>query len=244
DEGGNGWPIAREVESRTSTIVPRHFVMRSSDERRVKWSGYYTMGQARSYFSRATPTQTRTAAIQRRWSTSSLRKILAMIALATNVIEAEAGATRLSSPQESAVSKLKKPTEKQHSARRKRFSLNTLPTTASVPRPARSSLRSPIRFMALESRTSPPLEANTIMKMAAHSSSDFMLLLARAQTGFTRFGLGDLRTARHPADAAADQQDSQPTQWRDIFVEKVSSEESDEDVAQRGCRQDITQVGP
>src|SRR5262249_16703052 len=116
-----------------------------------------------------------------------------MIALATNVIEAEAGATSLSPPQEGAVSKLKKAIEKEHRAKRKRFWLKTLPTTASVPRPARSSWRSPMRFMALESRTSPPLEANTIMKMAAHSSSDFMLLLARAQTGFTRFGLGDLR---------------------------------------------------
>src|SRR5262249_42904496 len=160
--------------------------------------------------------------IQRRWSTSSLRKILAMIALTTNVMEADAGATRLTSPQESAVSKLKKPTEKQHRAKRKRFSLKTLATTASVPQPARSGLRSPMRFMALESRTSPPLEANTITKMATHSSSDFMLLLARAQTGFKRFGFGDLRAARYPADAAADQQDSQPAQWCDILVEKVS----------------------
>src|SRR5262249_32871328 len=101
-----------------------------------------------------------------------------------------------------------------------------------------------MRFIALESRTSPPLEANTITKMAAQSSSDFMLLLARAQTGFEWFGLGDLRAARHPADATADQQDSQPAQRRDVLVEKVSSEESDQDVSQGGCRQHITKVGP
>src|SRR5260370_23135183 len=76
-------PRAREVESTTRAMVPKYFVIRSSDKYRgtgpedFSWILYY--GLARSYLSRATPTQTRTAAIQRRWSTASFRKILAII---------------------------------------------------------------------------------------------------------------------------------------------------------------------
>src|SRR5258708_3642259 len=119
-------PRAREVESTTRAMVPKYFVIPSSDKYRgtrpedFRWILYY--GLARSYLSKATPTQTRTAAIQRRWSTASFRKILAIIALTTKVMDAEAGATKLSSPQERAVSRLKKPTEKQQRASKKRFS--------------------------------------------------------------------------------------------------------------------------
>src|SRR5262249_11726094 len=126
-------------------------------------------------------------------------------ALTTNVMDADAGATRLRSPQERAARRLKKPTEKQHRAKRKRFSLKTLPIAASTPRLARSSSRSPMRFMALESRTSPPLERRTISKIALHSSSDLMLPLASAQAGFPRLWLSQGWAARNPAYAAANQ---------------------------------------
>src|SRR5260370_2278970 len=208
-------PRAREVESTTRAMVPKYFVIRSSDKYRgtgpedFSWILYY--GLAGSHLSRATPSQTRAAAIQRRWSTAFFRKILAIIALTTKVMDAEAGATKLSSPQERAVSRLKKPTEKQQRASRKRFSVNTRTITASTLRLARSWSRSPIRFMALESKTSPPLEPSTIMKMAVQSSSDFIVLLARMQAGFPGRGVGEIRTARDPAHAAPNPQDPPPT---------------------------------
>src|ERR1700733_12917683 len=51
--------------------------------------------------SRATPAATRSAAIQRRRSTFSCRKIFAAKALPTKVSEAEAGATTLNGPHDS-----------------------------------------------------------------------------------------------------------------------------------------------
>src|SRR5580693_10369226 len=60
--------------------------------------------------SSATPAATSDAAIHRRRSTRSCKKIFAATALPIKVREAAAGATRLTSPQESANSKLKKAT--------------------------------------------------------------------------------------------------------------------------------------
>ncbi len=78
-------------------FTPRRKTMQPSPLRR----------QAEIYpASSATPAATHRAAIQRRRSTRSCRKILAPTALAMNVREAEAGATRLTSPQESPNSKL------------------------------------------------------------------------------------------------------------------------------------------
>ena len=57
-----------------------------------------------------TPAATKRAANQRRRSTFSLRKMRAAIALVTKVSAAAAGATRLTSAQESPTSRLKTPT--------------------------------------------------------------------------------------------------------------------------------------
>src|SRR5260370_16615020 len=95
-------PRAREVESTTRAMVPKYFVIRSSDKYRgtgpedFSWILYY--GLARSYLSRATPTQTRTAAIQRRWSTAPLRKNLAIIPPTKHAIDAETHPPNLYSP--------------------------------------------------------------------------------------------------------------------------------------------------
>src|SRR5579864_4117165 len=154
--------------------------------------------------------QTRTAETQRRRSTSSFRKSLDKTVLTTKVRDAEAGATRLRSPQESAVSRLKKPTENEHRASRNSFSLKILAITLSSPLCARSSLRSPIRFIAAESSTSPPLEPSTIRAIADQSSSDFMLLLGRARARFLPLGSRQCRTASDPAYSTTDQRDPEP----------------------------------
>src|SRR5947209_4762797 len=179
--------------------------------------------------SNTTPTQTSRAEAQRRLSTSSLRKSLAMTALTMNVREAEAGATRLASPQERAVSRLKKPTDMQASASRNCFSPNTLPITTSRPRRARSSSRSPMRFMALESSTSPALEASTIMAMALQSSSDFMLSSGIGQRFFS--GLSQRRATGDPTYATGDEQDSSPAHGRDVLSEEIFGEQSNDHVA-------------
>src|ERR1051326_2778431 len=104
-----------------------------------------------------TPIQTRAAEIQRRRSTFSCRKNFARMADVIKVREAEAGATRLASPQESAVSRQKKLKIRQAGARRKSFSRTTRLMTASRPFFERISSRPPMGFMAAESRTSPEL---------------------------------------------------------------------------------------
>src|SRR5438270_4502759 len=127
--------------------------------------------------------QTSAAEIQRRRSTFSCRKNFAKIAEQIKVREAEAGATRLASPQESAVSRQKKLKIRQAKASRKSFSRVTRRMTASSPLRERISSRSPMRFMAAESRTSPLLEASTSVAMAIQSLSEFMLLLGRRERG-------------------------------------------------------------
>src|SRR5215469_13597648 len=125
------------------------------------------------------------------------------------VREAEAGATRLRSAQERAASRLKKPKDKQQRASRKCFSENTRPTTTNNPRLACNSWRSPMRFMALERRTSPALEARTIAAIAPQVSSDLMLLLPPSPWRFYRLRCGQSRPTGDPAHAAADQQNPQ-----------------------------------
>src|SRR5258708_978949 len=96
-------------------------------------------GPQRDYFaSKATPTHTSAAEIQRRRSTSSLRKTLAATALQIKVRDAEDGATRLASPQESAVNRLKKPSVMQLRATRNVPSLKTRTMTSNRPLQARS----------------------------------------------------------------------------------------------------------
>src|SRR5205807_6963874 len=166
--------------------------------------------------------QTSRADIHRRRSTFSFRKILASAALTMKVREAEAGATRLASPQERAVSRLKKPTAMHPRPIRKCRSRKILPTTARMPLRVWSSSRSPMRFMALESRTSPALEAKTIMPIALHSLSGFMLLPWLTQhllVVLSSLGLrlSQSRAAGHPAYAATDEQNADPAKSRYIL---------------------------
>src|SRR5262245_51534666 len=90
--------------------------------------------QKRSHFtSRRTPIHTRAAEIQRRRSTFSWRTNFASTAELIKVSEAEAGATRLASPHERAVSKQKKLKIRLTRPKRKSFSLITRRITASKP---------------------------------------------------------------------------------------------------------------
>src|SRR5262249_40515211 len=130
---------------------------------------------------------------------------------------------------------------KQASASRKCFSLKTAPITAKMPRLARSSSRSPIRFIALDVRTSPPLEASTITAIAIHSSSHFMLLLLHCCRRFSRM-LCQCRTSCYPASSTTDQQHSQPAEQGDVFVKKKLGNECDKHVAEGRGWQYVAQV--
>src|SRR5947209_11637143 len=88
-------------------------------------AGYFTSSK--------TPIHTRAAEIQRRRSTFSCRMNLDNIAEQIKVSEAEAGATRLASPHESAVSRQKKLKMRQASPRRKSLSRMTWPITVNRP---------------------------------------------------------------------------------------------------------------
>src|ERR1051326_7582411 len=188
--------------------------------------------------------QTRAAEIQRRRSTFSCRKNLAKIAEVMKVREAEAGATRLASPQESAVSRQKKLKIRQASPKRKSFSRVTRAMTASRPCFERSSSRSPMRFMAAESRTSPELEARTSVAMAIQSLSEFMLLSQFTLFGEIRlliagfFAHSERRPARDQADTAGDEEDAGPSPGTDALMEKDAREKCSDYVSKGGCGQD------
>src|SRR5580692_5107392 len=83
--------------------------------------------------SSTTPAATSTAAIQRRRSTRSCRNIFAAKAFPINVSEAAAGATRLTSPQDSANSRLKNATAIAVTPRKKFELPKTLATTLHKP---------------------------------------------------------------------------------------------------------------
>src|SRR5215472_6666571 len=187
--------------------------------------------------------QTKPAEIQRRRSTFSCRTNFASIAEQIKVSDAEAGATRLASPQERAVNRQKKLKIRLMSPKRKSFSLTTRPITASKPFRARSSSRSPMRFMAADSSTSPVLEAMTSVAIAIQSLSELMLLLGRRKwRALLPFRQG--RSARNQTDAAGDQQHAGPSPGADCFVKKEAREKCGDHVAKRRCRQDKGEVGP
>src|SRR5262249_2055966 len=166
------------------------------------------------------------------------------------VSEAEAGATRLASPQESAVSRQKKLKMRQASPRRKSFSRVTRAMTASRPLRERSSSRSPMRFMAAESRTSPELEARTSVAMAIQSLSEFMLLSQFrlfGETGLLIAGFfmhRERRAARDQTDTAGDEENAGPSPGADGFMEKDAREKRWDHVSKGGCGQDEGEIGP
>src|SRR5258708_3131213 len=102
-----------------------------------------------------------------------------------------------------------------------------------------------MRFIALESRTSPALEVSTITAIADHSSSDLMLLLSLAQHwGTSGTALGDFRTACNPSYAATDQNDSQPAIGRHVLMQKKMGQHGHQQISHGGRRQHVTQVSP
>src|SRR5690348_15936901 len=130
--------------------------------------------------------------------------------LQINVRKADAGATRLTSPQERAVSKQKKLNVRQARPNRKNFSLNTRTITASKPCLERSASMSPTGFMAAESMTSPALDESTSTPIAVHSLNQFMDFL-RHLFQILDLGLSQRRTARYQSDAEADEQHARPS---------------------------------
>src|SRR4051812_4047998 len=168
---------------------------------------------------------------------------LARMAEQIKVSEADAGATRLASPHDSAMSRQKKLKMRQASPKRKSLSRTTCPTTASRPLRERISSRSPMRFMAAERSTSPVLEASTSVTMAIQSLSEFTLFSGRGKV--TVFIVhGERGVAGHQADAAGDQQHAGPAPGTDGFMQKHAREKGCDNVAERGRGQNIGEVGP
>src|SRR5712691_1373313 len=116
--------------------------------------------------SSATPAATKLAAIHRRRSTRSCKKIFAATAFAINVREAAAGATRLTSPQESANNRLKKAAAMLATAKKKLGLLSVRAITLARPTRRRRAPTSPTCFMACDRSTSPTTEAKTMATIA------------------------------------------------------------------------------
>src|SRR5262249_39182813 len=147
------------------------------------------------------------------------------------------------SPQESAVSRQKKLKIRHDRPSRKSFSRTTRPITASRPFLMRISSRSPMRFMAAESRTSPVLDAMTSVPIATHSLSEFMLLLGSGEA-VRSAALGERRPAGYQADTAGNEQHPGPSPGADGFVQKVSREKRSNHVAESRGRQNVGEVSP
>src|SRR5579863_130891 len=115
--------------------------------------------------SSATPPATSAAAIHRRRSTFSCRKILAANALPIKVSDAAAGATRLTSPHDNENSRLKNATAIAATPRKK-FAFDRIrPTTVSTPERFSNACTSPTCFMARAIRMSPTTEKNTTIRI-------------------------------------------------------------------------------
>src|ERR1035441_5866093 len=111
--------------------------------------------------------QTRTAAVQRRRSTFSLRKNLPAMALVTRVSEADAGATRLRLRWFKASSSEKKARARQLTPAKKSGQVRTARMAPLRPEWARISSRSPTDFIAAAVRTSPAVEQRTTAAIMA-----------------------------------------------------------------------------
>src|SRR5579884_1485507 len=111
------------------------------------------------------------AAIQRRLSTSSLRKIFAAMVLVTTVSDAEAGATRLKSAWLSANNREKKLTAIAVTPQKKRALVITALMAPMSPEWALISSRSPIWRMADAISTSPVVAPTIMLAMLAALAS-------------------------------------------------------------------------
>src|SRR5437899_3072819 len=82
-------------------------------------------------------------------------------------------------------------------------------------------------------------------KIAHHSSSDFMMLLASADRRllFWLWRCQD-RTTRDPTYSSTDQENSQPSRRGYVFVQERLAQDCDQHVSQRRRRKNVTQVGP
>src|SRR5262252_8234505 len=100
-----------------------------------------------------------------------------------------------------------------------------------------------MRFIAAESITSPALEASTSMPMAVQSLSELMLLLLCGELAcVAAFRQG--RPARYQSHAAGNEQDAAPSPRADRLMQKKPREKCRNHVAERCCRQNISEVGP
>jgi len=114
--------------------------------------------------------QMRAAAVQRRWSTFSLRKSLAAIELVMTVRDAAAGPTSERLRWLRAKSSEKKERARKKTPAKKSGQVRTARMAPGRPDWARMSSRSPMDFMAAAVRTSPAVEVRTteaIMDAAA-----------------------------------------------------------------------------
>src|ERR1035438_6608254 len=116
--------------------------------------------------------QTSTAAVQRRRSTFSLRKILPAMALVTRVSEAEAGATRLRLRWFKARSREKKARARKPTPKKKSGQVRTARMAPLRPERARISSRSPMDFMAAAVSTSPAVEQRTMAAIMAAAAQN------------------------------------------------------------------------
>src|SRR5579864_3240080 len=133
---------------------------------------------------------------------------------------------------------------RQQSPRRKSFSLMTRLMTPRRPFSTRIRSRSPMRFMAAESITSPALEASTSIPMAVQSLSEFMLLLGCCERRIFLSSLSERRPSRHETHAAGDEQDAGPSPGTDGFMQENTRQESCDDVAEGRGRQDEGEICP
>src|ERR1039458_7559403 len=111
--------------------------------------------------------QTRMAAVQRRRSTFSFRKILPAMALVTRVSDAEAGATRLRLRWFKAKSNEKKARARKLTPAKKSGQVRMARMAPFMPEWARISSRSPTDFMAAAVSTSPVVDKSTMAAIMA-----------------------------------------------------------------------------
>src|SRR5581483_3754405 len=195
--------------------------------------------------SSATPPATNAAAIHRRPSTRSCRKMRAATALVTNVSDAEAGTTSDTSPHDSASNRLKYPMARNPTPIQKRALLTTARAAPSTPRARVISPMSPTCCIAPAIRISPAVEESTMAAIPPHvyASRTSMQLLARGDARPLVLG-GVGRSSGNEAHPGGDQQNPRPARHGHRFTEEEDREQRHDNVAERRCRQDERQVGP
>src|SRR5690349_17467143 len=138
--------------------------------------------------------------------------------------------------------------------KRKLGVVTTRPTTCSNPRRRRSSPRSPICFMACESKTSPVVEASTmaVMDSQAYRSLTKSSRLSRSTSRqhfrlsrlFAMRVMGERRALGHEPDSGGNQHNAEPARGGHVFVQQEFGDEGQQDITDRGGGQHVSQIGP